>query len=285
MNDSIDFSDLESPEDLDRATRKNDNREKFPCQHCGGTGKYRGIRVHQTESKCFACNGKGYFLTSPEARMRAKQKAAKKKQAKAAEIARQAAAYCEEHSELIAYLADTSSWNDFSQSLMESIAKRGGLTEGQEKAGYNAMAKHAVRQKQRAAEKAQKLADAPTLELTKIHELINTAKENGLKKPSLRVGKIQISLAPVTGKNAGFLYVKADGNYAGKISPEGKLMAVRSAPEGLNEELQGIAEDPKGKLSEHGRITGRCSCCGRELTNKESIEMGIGPICAENFGL
>jgi hypothetical protein len=35
----------------------------------------------------------------------------------------------------------------------------------------------------------------------------------------------------------------------------------------------------------YGRQTGRCSCCGRELTNKASIDAGIGPICASKWGL
>lgn len=32
-----------------------------------------------------------------------------------------------------------------------------------------------------------------------------------------------------------------------------------------------------------GRETGTCCSCGRELTNPESIEAGIGPICAQKF--
>ena len=32
-----------------------------------------------------------------------------------------------------------------------------------------------------------------------------------------------------------------------------------------------------------GRTTGVCQCCGRELTDPQSIEQGIGPICAQNF--
>lgn len=32
-----------------------------------------------------------------------------------------------------------------------------------------------------------------------------------------------------------------------------------------------------------GHRTGRCSCCGRTLTNPASIELGIGPICAERY--
>lgn len=32
---------------------------------------------------------------------------------------------------------------------------------------------------------------------------------------------------------------------------------------------------------QYGKTTGQCAICGRVLTNEESIERGIGPICAE----
>jgi hypothetical protein len=43
--------------------------------------------------------------------------------------------------------------------------------------------------------------------------------------------------------------------------------------------------DPLAASIAYGRRTGQCSICGRLLENAESIERGIGPICAGNFGL
>lgn len=40
----------------------------------------------------------------------------------------------------------------------------------------------------------------------------------------------------------------------------------------------------KDEAIQYGRNTGICSCCGRTLTNPESIANGIGPVCAENWG-
>ncbi len=45
-----------------------------------------------------------------------------------------------------------------------------------------------------------------------------------------------------------------------------------------------IAQDPKGAAIAYGRMTGSCACCGRALTDKDSVAAGIGPVCAENFG-
>lgn len=37
------------------------------------------------------------------------------------------------------------------------------------------------------------------------------------------------------------------------------------------------------EAKEYGKVTGTCCNCGRTLTNEESIEAGIGPICAGKF--
>jgi hypothetical protein len=50
-------------------------------------------------------------------------------------------------------------------------------------------------------------------------------------------------------------------------------------------QLLAIAADPLAAAVAHGKATGVCSCCSRELTNKVSIELGIGPICRAKWGL
>lgn len=37
------------------------------------------------------------------------------------------------------------------------------------------------------------------------------------------------------------------------------------------------------QAKEYGKVTGTCCNCGRLLTNEDSIEAGIGPICAGKF--
>lgn len=43
--------------------------------------------------------------------------------------------------------------------------------------------------------------------------------------------------------------------------------------------LKRIAADPKEAMLRYGRELGHCGHCGRTLTNEESREVGIGPIC------
>lgn len=48
--------------------------------------------------------------------------------------------------------------------------------------------------------------------------------------------------------------------------------------------LEAIAKDPKAAAADYGHQIGQCSVCNRQLTNPESIALGIGPICLGKLG-
>lgn len=48
--------------------------------------------------------------------------------------------------------------------------------------------------------------------------------------------------------------------------------------------LTEIAKDPKAAMLRYGKEIGKCGHCGLTLTNEESRERGIGPICASKLG-
>ena len=104
-----------------------------------------------------------------------------------------------------------------------------------------------------------------------------------LKAPKLRVAGMTISHAKATSANAGAIYVKAAGTYLGKIMG-GKFIRSRDCDDASEAAVLEIANDPKEAAIKYGRVTGCCACCGRPLENKESVERGIGPVCAEKFG-
>lgn len=169
-------------------------------------------------------------------------------------------------------------WSDFYQDLLSKAKKYGSLSDKQLACVVNGYAKQQARD-------AAKNAAAPKLALAKINALFDTALENGIAKPKLVFGELKLSLAPASGKNGGCLYVKDSGEYAGKITAEGQFFAIRGSRETIPAELQAIAEDPKNAAIKHGQATGNCACCNRLLTNAKSIEIGIGPICLEKWGL
>lgn len=52
---------------------------------------------------------------------------------------------------------------------------------------------------------------------------------------------------------------------------------------GLIDQLKGAKPATLKLMALYGQGTGTCGICGAELTNAESIERGIGPICASKF--
>ncbi len=177
----------------------------------------------------------------------------------------------QENPGLIDALRETTSWNSFAASLVSQYESRGTLTEKQTGAAVAMLMKIKAKKAERDA--------APQIDLSNIVEMFNKAHE-AIKTPKFRYDDLVISRAPDSGVNAGALYVKVNGEYAGKVK-EGKWFGSQDVLAKLKE----IAENPLDSAVAYGRKTGNCSMCGRLLTNHGSIDRGIGPICAERFGL
>lgn len=111
------------------------------------------------------------------------------------------------------------------------------------------------------------------------------AAQGSGKKFMLRLpGRVTLSTI-IKGVNAGGIYVKVKGEYAGKITKEG----VDYINANYRETVIPLLDDAKEmgnllKLAKaYGHETGSCAVCGRLLTDKLSVQMGIGPICASKF--
>ena len=185
-------------------------------------------------------------------------------------------------SRLVRALREHVSWNDFASSLVEQYDRKRSLSDKQLDAAERMLAKIAATR----AEKAARAAAAPSVDLTRVHAMFAKAMASGHKRPVYRAAGLALSLAPLSGRNAGSIYVKDDetGDYLGKVTEDLRFNPLRTAPEWAAEALSRIARDPSTAAVEYGRETGRCSCCGRELTNPESIALGIGPICKDRWG-
>jgi hypothetical protein len=114
-----------------------------------------------------------------------------------------------------------------------------------------------------------------------------------LKNPAIVLAtdtgaQARLSLAKPTSKNPGFIYVRLDGEYVGKISPAGEFQPFKLAPaqrDALLGLLEALAADPAGVAAAYGKATGNCCFCSRGLTDKRSVEVGYGPICADHYEL
>lgn len=100
------------------------------------------------------------------------------------------------------------------------------------------------------------------------------------KTPRITIKNIIITLSI----NDGMLKFIYCGYVIGKSDAHGKLRITEHAKDPQIEIIKRIGQDVLAQAVEHGKRTGVCSCCGRRLTHKQSVELGIGPVCREKWG-
>lgn len=266
------------------------------CRKCGGSGKFVGY-TGRVFGDCFACKGKGTkaFVTSPEKRAANRASAQVRKERDAKEFGAQLAAYIETHREVFAWLTQAAARNeqrggtfDFPQKLIDSVAKYGSLTENQLAAVQRLIAKDAERN---AARKSAQ-DNAVAVDVSKVQAAFEKAKADasdegeGVKWLKLRLDTFVFADAPARGQWPAAIFVSEGKGESrkklGRISG-GKFIRSFACDDATEARVVAAAADPAAAAKAYGLRTGSCSCCGRELTNKESRELGIGPICARRF--
>lgn len=174
------------------------------------------------------------------------------------------------------WIVNNSDTNTFAGSLHASLHKWGSLTPKQHLAVQGAIARAQI-----AKTKAE---NAPTLSVEPIEVAFAKASSAGIARPKLRLGEFVFSPAPLTGKNPNAIYVKhSDGTYLGKVAGS-RLFTVASVSPEVEGEIMAVASDPLNSAIAYGKRYGKCSVCARTLTDEDSINRGIGPVCASNYG-
>ena len=136
-------------------------------------------------------------------------------------------------------------------------------------------------------------------------DLMNRIKASGNDWPKVRLDfdgePLQLKLSGHKARVPGAIALtnglsyhdKVNQLFYGDISPSGAFSpaaAARRLPQEKKKALWSLLTRLKGGqaeavFAEYGKKFGTCCLCGRELTNAESVELGIGPICRERaFG-
>lgn len=247
-----------------------------PCPKCRGSGSFYSFTGRYV-GPCKACHGKGGSMRAVTVAQKAAADAAKAER-KAKEITANLEKFAAEHPAEDAWIKARGMSFEFAGSMALALIQYGHLTEKQ----LAAVQKCVASDKARAEEKAQREAAAPVLSIGPLGDVFAKAYANGLKFPRLHFGAFAIYKASDTSKNPGHYYVVGDKDsdaYFGKITPAGKFMFSRDAGPELVAAVEAVMADPLASAVQSGIQTGICACCGAELTNPESIERGIGPIC------
>jgi hypothetical protein len=174
-------------------------------------------------------------------------------------------------------IAKAGEGNDFAVSLLARIK------EGQELTPNQAAALD------RAVTGAPRATPAPAAKVSvePMVASLNAAKQEGIKRPYLLTEQFKFARAPDTGSNPGAIYVTANTGgdlYLGKIIG-GEFHTSRDCAPEMRDAIVAVCVDPLTAAVAYGKKFGRCSCCGKELSNPESIEAGIGPVCRGKFRL
>jgi hypothetical protein len=168
----------------------------------------------------------------------------------------------------IKWIINHAASHDFARSLDQQLLKKGALSDNQ---------LAAVRRIIEAP------AQAVAVSIERIEQAFDTARESGLKKLKLRLGAFEFKPAKEGSRNAGAIYVTEAGQYLGKVVG-GKFHGTRECLDAQKEAIIEVCADPAKAAAAYGKETGCCACCGRELTDPESIARSIGPVCAERYG-
>ena len=250
------------------------------CGRCGGTGRTRW-------GTCFRCKGAGKktLRTSPKARAQGRENAAARK---AREALSNWNCFYAANPEVGGWILANPNF-EFAAKMKVAVEQWGSLTANQLSACWRGVA----REEAKAAERVKVQVSAPEVSAAGVDRLkaaFNHAiaysrskgKGRNLRNPKITIGGITISPAKAESANAGALYVKERGEYRGMIKG-GKFLA-RNCPAATADKILAFIADPKAAAETYGIETGICCICNATLTNKESIERGIGPICGEKFG-
>lgn len=271
-----------------------------PCPKCRGRGRFI-TWSGRDGGACFTCQGTGTRTFRQSAERRATQRQARQTRQQANRD-QDIADFCQRNPEVWAWLqAKVEDENSFAQSLMDGLERYGSLTDNQIAAVRRSIQADADREAARASVRASEPARTSAIDASKIQQAFDRALEYGrnlgqrarsrMAAPRIQIGGIKFKLAGQQSRNPGAIYVLDTQNlgpdgkpsYLGKIQ-SGQFTCTPVCPPERVAEVTRIAEDPEQAAIAHGRITGNCAICSRELTRHDSITRGIGPICASRMG-
>lgn len=286
------LGDLGKDDDLSAGQSQSDRpKQTYPCVKCRGTGKFMSI-IRGDLSECFGCHGTGQSKYPPEQQADRRAKSRASAQKARVTIGNKAADWKEQHKVEYEWLLRSAANNDerggtftFPRSILEVLETYGKVSDAQMATIQKLLARDGERTKERAVQQAERVAAAPPVATSKIEEAFDAARDNDIKWPALHLhsGGYTFTFKPAR-KHPGTLYVTVNGDeYLGKVT-EGKLLCIRECTPDQREQIIAAMNDPEQAATAYGKRTGTCGCCGRPLTNGESIDRGIGPICAEKYG-
>lgn len=256
----------------------------LPCDRCHGSKVFRSW-AGRIVGPCHACKGTGQITrtTSQVERDRAKAGRARAKATKAIALRDRAEAWKIANEAEWAWIKAKAPTFDFADAMAEALHEHGALSEGQMAAVRRLAAADVEREARFAADRIERIAAAKAIDVAVIEQAFAAANSRAVRHPKLRLDTFLFSQAPASGMNPGAIYVKEGETYLGKIVGSKLLRSFKCDPP-TEARILAAASDPRAAAIAYGQRTGTCSVCHRLLTDPESVDAGIGPVCASKYG-
>lgn len=202
------------------------------------------------------------------------------------------AAFARARPEVAAWIERNHQTNEFAANCRAGIVRYGSPTDRMIAAVEAAIAREAARQQVQPGLPSYIRPRVTGIMLPGIMAAFASAVASGeVRRPRLFCvidgTEVTLKLAGPNSQNPGAVYVHTVNGYCGKITAAGEW----KGPESMNAALQAIDANPMEAARNYARFTaerdgtvGNCCCCGRLLTNPESVRLGIGPICGGRWG-
>lgn len=151
-----------------------------------------------------------------------------------------------------------------------------------------------IRKLARQATAPKKEAVVENVDLSKIVSLFKKAQTK-LRNPKVQLATndglpVQLKVAGPRSKYHGQVIVSDGGPFGanvwyGNIDQSGNWRQTNRVTDEVAALVKEFSKDPEGVAAKYGKTVGGCSFCRRPLSDDRSLEVGYGPVCAENYGL
>ena len=168
-------------------------------------------------------------------------------------------------------------WSEFAMSLSARYERNGGLTEPQWRAAGKMYETCRARFQERLAQRRADVAAGTVTPARTGVDLSRLFDGTEADRLVLRAPEARTSLIVDRGQRRwdGWFFVR-DGETEERLGSQRPGQTYTGTAEGA---LAWAVENRVEAFSLHGHATGHCGICSRPLSNPESVERGIGPIC------
>jgi hypothetical protein len=255
---------------------------KVPCTKCNGRGRFIAYTGRDL-GPCFKCEGRGSFerKTSPEKLATNRVKAAERKVRSEQENWDAFFQAHPKHADVLVNGAKSrnENWNRICTEIMGKVRKYGDLHAGTMAMLDRAVEREAQFAAKRVQEAAQRQEQVASVDVANIVDCFQRAQEAGLKRFTLRFADAHFQ---VDKNDPALIWVSRAGYGSEKYGriTGGAFRPGRDANAEVIARIAEISKDPMKAALAYAQVTSSCSVCGKHLENQDSVDAGIGPVCA-----